>query len=117
MFMQSNPFSRIALVALCSLSAAFAGGEGWTSDFEAAKKQAAEQKKDLLIDFTGSDWCGWCIKLNDEVFQKDAFKAGVKDKFVPVEIDFPQDEKKISEATLKNAIDPNDGNVLGADWR
>jgi len=101
MFMQSNPFSRIALVALCSLSAAFAGGEGWTSDFEAAKKQAAEQKKDLLIDFTGSDWCGWCIKMNDEVFKKDAFKAGVKDKFVPVEIDFPQDEKKISDATRK----------------
>lgn len=79
--------------------AAFAGGEGWTSDFAAAKKQAAESKKDLLIDFTGSDWCGWCIKLVDEVFKHDAFKAGVKDTFVLVEIDSPKDKSIISEAT------------------
>lgn len=90
-----------ALVALYSIGSAFAGGEGWTSDFEAAKKQAAAEKKDLLVDFTGSDWCGWCIKLNDEVFKKDEFKKGVKDKFVLVEIDFPQDDSKLSEATKK----------------
>jgi thioredoxin-related protein len=78
-----------------------AGGEGWTSDFKAAKQQAAEQKKDLLIDFTGSDWCGWCIKLNDEVFKHDAFKSGVKDTFVLVELDFPKDKSKLSEETQK----------------
>jgi len=80
-------------------SLAMAGGEGWSSDFEAAKKQAAEENMDLLIDFTGSDWCGWCIKLVDEVFSKDAFKAGVKDKFVLVEIDFPRDESKLDDKT------------------
>jgi thioredoxin-related protein len=90
-----------ALVALYSIGSAFAGGEGWISDFEAAKKQAAAEKKDLLLDFTGSDWCGWCIKLNDEVFKKDEFKKGVKDKFVLVELDFPQDDSKLSEATKK----------------
>jgi thioredoxin-related protein len=90
-----------ALVALYSIGSAFAGGEGWISDFEAAKKQAAAEKKDMLLDFTGSDWCGWCIKLNDEVFKKDEFKKGVKDKFVLVELDFPQDVSKISEATKK----------------
>ncbi len=74
-----------------------AAGEGWTSDFEAAKKQAAKSGQDLLIDFTGSDWCGWCIKLNKEVFQHDPFKEGVKDKFVLVELDFPQDKTKVSE--------------------
>ena len=80
---------------------AFAGGEGWSSDFAAAKKLAAESKKDLLIDFTGSDWCGWCIKLNDEVFKHEPFKAGVKDSFVLVEIDFPKDKSKLSEETQK----------------
>jgi thioredoxin-related protein len=75
----------------------FAGGEGWNSDFEASKKQAAESKTDLLMDFTGSDWCGWCIKLNDEVFKHDAFKAGVKDKFTLVELDFPKDKTKVSD--------------------
>lgn len=80
-------------------SLAMAGGEGWSSDFEAAKKQAAEGKMDLLIDFTGSDWCGWCIKLVDEVFSKDAFKSGVKGKFVLVELDFPRDEAKLDDKT------------------
>ena len=65
------------------------------------KKQAAESNKDLLIDFTGSDWCGWCIKLHKEVFSQDAFKEGVKDKFVLVEIDFPKDKSKLSEETQK----------------
>ena len=90
-----------ALVALYCSGIAVAGGEGWSSDFEAAKKQAAESKKDLLIDFTGSDWCSWCIKLNKEVFSHEPFKAGVKDKFVLVELDYPQDKSKLSAATLK----------------
>lgn len=92
-----------ALVALHG--AAFAGGEGWTSDFAAAKKQAAESKKDLLVDFTGSDWCGWCIKLVDEVFKHDAFKTGVKDTFVLVEIDFPKDKSKLSKETQQQNKD------------
>jgi thioredoxin-related protein len=90
-----------ALVALNCSGFAFAGGEGWTSDFAAAKKEAAESKKDLLIDFTGSDWCGWCIKLNKEVFSHEPFKTGVKDKFVLVELDYPKDKSKLSAETIK----------------
>ena len=101
--MKLKPIVRTcaAFVALYCSGIAVAGSEGWSSDFEAAKKQAAESKKDLLIDFTGSDWCGWCIKLNKEVFSQDAFKAGVKDKFVLVELDYPKDKSKLSAATLK----------------
>ncbi|BCX47655.1 thiol-disulfide thioredoxin [Haloferula helveola] len=93
----------ILLAAACAatLGQALAGGEGWTHDFAAAKKQAAEEDKSLLIDFTGSDWCGWCIKLNEEVFQHDPFKEGVKDKFVLVELDFLRDKSKLSEETQK----------------
>ena len=87
------------MVALHSI--ALAGGEGWSTDFAAAQKQAAASSKDLLIDFTGSDWCGWCIKLNDEVFKHEAFKAGVKDSFVLVELDYPKDKSKLAEATQK----------------
>lgn len=92
----------IAFATALSLHAiAIAGGEGWTQDFEAAKKQAAESGKDLLVDFTGSDWCGWCIKLNDEVFKQDDFKQGVKDTFTLVEIDFPEDDSKLTEDVRK----------------
>jgi thioredoxin-related protein len=89
--------SIVCAAVMALIGTSLAGGEGWTSDFEAAKKQAAESKKDLLIDFTGSDWCGWCIKLVDEVFKHDAFKDGVKDTFVLVELDFPKDKTKVSD--------------------
>jgi thioredoxin-related protein len=91
----------VMLVTLNCSGFALAGDEAWSSDFAAAKKEAAESKKDLLIDFTGSDWCGWCIKLNEEVFSQDFFKAGVKDKFVLVEIDYPNDKSKLSAETIK----------------
>ena len=88
------------LTALCLIAApAFAGGEGWTHDYEAAKKQAGEENKDMLLDFTGSDWCGWCIKLVDEVFSKDDFKAYADANLVLVELDFPRDKSKLSDET------------------
>lgn len=67
----------------------------------AAKKQAEESKSDLLLEFTGSDWCGPCIKLNKEVFALEPFKAGVKGKFVCVELDFPNDKKDLTAETIK----------------
>lgn len=97
--MKKNTLLATLALSFATLTSAFAGGEGWVTDFEAAKKSAAEGKKDLLLDFTGSDWCGWCIKLNEEVFSKEPFKAGTKDKFVMVELDFPR--KKELDAKLK----------------
>jgi len=93
----------LAGIAL-ALTASFAtaGGDGWMTDFEAAKKKAATEKKDLLVDFTGSDWCSWCIKLNDEVFKHEAFKKGVADKFVLVELDYPR--KPENKAKQSDAI-------------
>jgi len=99
--MKATHLIAAAFAASVGFTSAFAGGEGWTHDFAAAKKQAGEEKKDLLVDFTGSDWCGWCIKLNDEVFKHEPFKTGVKDKFVLVELDYPQDKSKLSEETIK----------------
>ena len=89
----------LALAFAASLTSVFAGGEGWLIDFEAAKKKAAAEKKDLLVDFTGSDWCGYCIKLSEEVFAHDAFKKGVADSCLLVEIDFPNDKTKLTDET------------------
>ena len=77
----------------------FAAGDLWVSDFEKAKQAAAAEGKDLLIDFTGSDWCGWCIKLRKEVFDLDAFKTAAPKNFVLVEIDFPQNKTKLTKET------------------
>ena len=98
--------------ALCSLSAllaisaapVLAGGEGWTHDMQAAMKQAAEEKKDLLLDFTGSDWCGWCIKLDSEVFSKDAFQSSAPKNCVLVKLDYPQNEALVTPEIKARAM-------------
>lgn len=75
------------------------GSEAWTSDFEASKKAAIEQKKDLLICFTGSDWCRPCMMLEQEVFAKEDFQKGAQESYVLVNLDFPR--KTVQEAALK----------------
>lgn len=90
----------LTLIAALHLPASLlAADEGWSSDFAASKKMAAESQKDLLINFNGSDWCGWCVKLKNEVFDHKAFCDGVNDRFVLVEIDFPHNKTKLSEET------------------
>lgn len=94
----------IFLPSLCALSltvsTAFSAGENWMTDFEAAKETAAKENKALLVDFTGSDWCGWCIRLVKEVFSHDEFKTGVEDGFVLVEIDYPRDKTGMTAETI-----------------
>ncbi|MDB6077453.1 MAG: thioredoxin family protein, partial [Akkermansiaceae bacterium] len=99
-------FAALSAVTLTLGSAFGTAAEGWITDLDAAKKQAAAEKKDILIDFTGSDWCIWCKRLDGEVFSKDEFKKGVKDKFVLVSLDYPQDKEKAGvseEMAKKNA--------------
>lgn len=60
----------------------------WTSDFDAACQEAEATGKDLLLDFTGSDWCFWCHRLHEEVFAQDEF-TGALERFLPVTLDFP----------------------------
>ena len=88
------------LLALLLTPVAALAAEGWLTDLDAAKKQAAAENKDILIDFTGSDWCGWCIKLDKEVFATDAFKA--QKDFVLVSLDFPRRKQLPAEQKAKN---------------
>lgn len=74
----------------------------WTSDFDAATQKAAAEGKALLLDFTGSDWCGWCIRLRKDVMDKPEFEAYIADKFVPVEIDVPRNPKFDQELRKRN---------------
>jgi protein disulfide-isomerase len=73
----------------------------WTTDVPKATQQAKTEKKLVMMDFTGSDWCGWCIKLHKEVFSKPEFAEYAKKNLVLVEVDFPR-AKKQAEA-LKQA--------------
>ncbi|MFK7960849.1 MAG: thioredoxin family protein [Phycisphaerales bacterium] len=85
---------RFAVAALATTllaaPALAAGDEGWIADdLAAGKAMAKKEGKHLLIDFTGSDWCGWCIKLDDEVFSQSQFKNEAPKNFVLVKLDFP----------------------------
>ncbi|CAN5618622.1 hypothetical protein BH18VER1_BH18VER1_12810 [soil metagenome] len=66
------------------------GKPGWLTNYKQAQEEAKNQKKLLLLDFTGSDWCGWCIKLDREVFSQPAFKEYARKNVVLMEVDFPR---------------------------
>ncbi|MBL8843139.1 MAG: thioredoxin family protein [Planctomycetes bacterium] len=77
-------------------------GDSWLTDFAAAQKLAKKSKKPLLVDFTGSDWCGWCIKLDEEVFSKAEFKTWAAENVVLVKLDFPRKTKLPDELAKQN---------------
>jgi len=78
-----------------------AADSSWLTSVPDAKAQAKKENKLVLLDFTGSDWCGWCKKLDAETFSKPAFADYAKKNLVLVEVDFPH--AKALSADLKAA--------------
>ena len=73
---------------------------GWLTNFAKAQEEAKSQNKLLLMDFTGSDWCGWCIMLEKEIFSKPEFKEYASKNLVLLELDFPR-RKQLSSETME----------------
>ena len=91
---------KTVAVMLATSTLALAGE--WGHDWEAAKAQAKKENKPILINFTGTDWCGWCIRLEKEVFTKKAFKDYAKENLVLMEVDFPRKKKQSDEVKAQN---------------
>jgi thioredoxin-related protein len=72
----------------------------WKTDLPKAQEQAKKEKKLVLLDFTGSDWCGWCIKLHHDTFSKQEWADYAKKNLVLVEVDFPH-SKELPDAQKK----------------
>ena len=72
-------------------------GEGWLTNIEKAQELAKTEKKLVLLEFTGSDWCPPCKALKKNVFDTDKFKAYAKKHLVLVELDFPRDKSKVTK--------------------
>lgn len=79
-----------------------AADAAWGSDFEAALLKAKKSGKPLLVDFTGSDWCKWCIKLHKEVFSTEAFVQWSQKSLELVVIDFPMSVLQRAEVKMRN---------------
>lgn len=90
-----------AFVALMIAALPALAGPKWYTDLDEAKAVAAKENKPLLVDFTGSDWCGYCIKLHAEVFDKPEFEEFAKN-YVLVELDFPSKKPQPPEEKAKN---------------
>ena len=82
----------LILAAALSATALAKTPKGWNDDFETAQKLAARDAKPMLVLFTGSDWCPWCVRLEQEVFAKAEFATVIPKEMVPVFLDFPRDE-------------------------
>ncbi|MDD5677927.1 MAG: thioredoxin family protein [Kiritimatiellae bacterium] len=89
------------LLAILFGSCALAG-EGWLTDFNKAKKEAAEKKLPILADFSGSDWCGWCIKLDKEVFSQKEFNEFAKGNLILFIADFPRGKEQTADLKAQN---------------
>ena len=63
---------------------------GWDTDFENGKKKAEKEHKFILLNFSGSDWCGPCIRLHKEVFENESFKTYAENNLVLINADFPR---------------------------
>lgn len=64
--------------------------EGWLVDLDEAYTVSQKEGKPILANFTGSDWCGWCKKLDADVFSKPEFQDWAKKNVVLLEVDFPR---------------------------
>lgn len=69
----------------------------WTMDVVAAKKLAKEKHLPILINFTGSDWCGWCKLMDKNVFSQEGWKTYATQNLVTVFIDFPRNKELVPE--------------------
>lgn len=74
----------------------------WETNLKKAADVSMKTKKPLLLFFTGSDWCGWCIRLQNEVLKTPEFAAWAKQNVVLVELDFPRRTPQIPEIQQQN---------------
>jgi protein disulfide-isomerase len=91
----------LAMMMVSALVFSASAGE-WLTDAAKAQEQAKKENKLVLLDFTGSDWCGWCIKLKKEVFDTQEFKDYAAKNLVLVEVDFPRKKEQTPEQKKAN---------------
>ena len=100
--------------AVSLVFAAFARAESdWQHDYSKAQEEAKTNHKLLFLNFTGSDWCGWCIKLDKDIFSQPKFKDYAHDNLVLVELDFPRKKDQPTEERKQNMQLAQQYEVLG----
>ena len=110
--MMNNNRKMTTCVFLCCIAAVAFGAKlsesvpkGWGEDFAAAKEEAKNSGKLLLLAFSGSDWCGWCVKMEKDIYSNKTFIKKAKEKYVLVMIDNPRNKGILSKMAQRQNPD------------
>jgi protein disulfide-isomerase len=95
-------FRFLALAILGLSVSAFSQESVWMTDYAKAVDLAKSQNKAILLDFTGSDWCGWCMKMKQETLDTPAFKHYAQKNLVLVEVDYPHNKAQTEQEKQQN---------------
>lgn len=83
-------YKKLLLFSIIFGIGSLAYAQEWLTNYDQALNQAKASNKQVLVDFTGSDWCGWCMKLDKEVFSAGEFKDFAAKNLVLLKVDFPK---------------------------
>jgi thioredoxin-related protein len=92
----------LALLFSVALAASAQAEPNWQTDYKKAQEEAKASHKLLFVDFTGSDWCGYCIRLDKEILSKPQFKDYASKNLVLLEIDFPRRKPQVDAVKKQN---------------
>jgi thioredoxin-related protein len=97
-------FHRILFPVLLALlgTSGVALGSDWQTDYAGALEKAKAENKRVLLEFTGSDWCGPCIQFNKQVLSRPEFLTYAEKHLILVEVDYPQRKRQSAELVKQN---------------
>ncbi len=89
----------IIAISVLFLTASHGSAQEWLTNFEDAKNIASEENKNIILVFSGSDWCAPCIKLEKQILDTQEFRQSARDHYILVKADFPRKKKnQLSQA-------------------
>jgi thioredoxin-related protein len=97
-----NLIVQIAVILALSGASCARADQEWTTDYKKAQQEAQTSHKLLLLDFTGSDWCGFCFQLDRAILSQPQFKNYASKNLVLLEIDFPRRKAQSVETRKQN---------------
>lgn len=100
--MKNQLVAFVVGIGLCTIVSARADS-GWVTDYKKAQQEAKANNKLILIDFTGSDWCGYCIQFDRAILSQPEFKEYATKNLILMEVDFPRRKLQTPETKKQNA--------------
>jgi protein disulfide-isomerase len=104
---KENPMKRLMVALFAMILTACPAmpmqDKDWETNFKLASAKAEKGSRYLLLNFSGSDWCVWCNKLDSEVFNNTEFKKYARDNLVCVLLDFPVTKPQNMDLKKQNA--------------